>query len=70
MERRMRQNYLIYNRQISDSQKSIIGYRSLEIEFTFTEIDTRKSIFTNRSSEIDHRRHLEIDTVWLEIFED
>ena len=67
MERRMRQNYLIYNRQISDSQKSIIGYRSLEIEFTFTEIDTRKSIFTNRSSEIDLRksllgnRHLEID---------
>ena len=58
MERRMRQNYLIYNRQITDSQKSIIGYRSLEIEFTFTEIDTRKSILTNRSSEINLRKSL------------
>ena len=65
----MRQDYLIYNRQISDSQKSIklIGCRTLEIEFTFTEIDTRKSIFTNRSLESDLRksllgnRHLEID---------
>ena len=49
----MQQNCLIYNRQISDSQKLIIRCQSLEIEFTFTEIDAQKSIFTNRSSEID-----------------
>ena len=51
MERCMRQNSLVYNRQTSDSQKLIIGCRSLEIKFTFTQF--RKLIFGNRYSRID-----------------
>ena len=50
-ERHMRQNYLICNRKTSDSRKSIIGCRVLEIEFTFTQFP--ESIFGNRYSRID-----------------
>ena len=61
MEHRVWQNSLMYNWQTSDSQKSIIGCRSLEIEFTFTQF--RKLIFgnryiTNRSLEIDFQKLL------------
>ena len=55
MERHLRQNYLIYNRQKSDFQKSIIRCRSLEIELTSAifGIDILESIFRNRYPEIN-----------------
>ena len=49
MERRMRQNYLIYNRKTSDPRKWIIGCPSLEIESKF---DFRRSTSDNRFSGI------------------
>jgi len=46
---------------MSDSQKSIIGYRALEIEF-------QKSIIANRFSEIDIWKSILGNWYWKSIF--
>ena len=56
----MRQNYLFCNRQTSNSRKSIIGCRVLEIFHTisgnrYSRIELRKSIFANEKSIFKNR---------------